>query len=402
MRILVIAAGYPTPIGQCHLYYLARHLQGRCKLDLVCFGRNEDLVPDGRETKLWFESTSVVPMPASRRLFDICRAVATVTPLAVLTHESAYMQEEIRKRLREKQYDLVLVEQLAMAQYQRLVRDTPVLLFPVDAVSRLKRQYWEASSHVVQRMMWLVDRLLTFRYERKVYGGCSGVMFVSDVDAEYSEQNQLVCGEKIYVLPNGVDIEYFRPGGLEDTVSRTLVFVGNMQNQINQDGVIWFCERVWPAVKHAFPDLRFYIVGNSPPQRVQDLAGMGSDVVVTGYVKDLRPFLERATVFVAPLRIGTGIKNRVLQAMSMGRAIVASPLAVEGIEVADGEHLLVARTPSDYVGCISLLLVDPATRRKLGGAARAVARTRYSLDVTSHRFIQIASAIVERKVVNGS
>lgn len=168
-----------------------------------------------------------------------------------------------------------------------------------------------------------------------------------------------------HVIGNGVDGDYFytaAPSPIEATAPRC-VFVGVQNYEPNIDAIEWFCREVWPSVKQASPAAQLDIVGKSPAPRVEALAA-GPDVHVTGSVPDVRPYLEEATVVIAPLRVARGIQNKVLEAMSMARAIVASPQALDGIDAA-GPPAARASTPNEWTQAIVDLFTTPERRHQL-------------------------------------
>jgi len=182
--------------------------------------------------------------------------------------------------------------------------------------------------------------------------------------------------DKLIAISNGVDLDYFAPAGAPSQPP-SVVFTGQMDYRPNVEGVCWFVQRVWPGLRQAAPELTFQIVGRSPAKAVQDLAAQPG-VIVTGAVPDVRPYLSAATAAVVPLRIARGIQNKVLEAMAMGRAVVASPAALAGLDVHAGRELLQADAPDQWRDHIVALLREPGRRDGLGAAARACVAARYT------------------------
>ena len=149
----------------------------------------------------------------------------------------------------------------------------------------------------------------------------------------------------------------------------TCVFVGALDYRANIDGVTWFCREVWPQLCGRFPDARVILVGRRPVSSVRQLARYPS-VEVVGDVSDVRPYLQDAGVVVVPLRIARGIQNKVLEALAAGKAVIASPQALEGLDVVVGEHVYQASTAEEWVGGLSSLFQDRAERCRLGAAGR--------------------------------
>jgi glycosyltransferase involved in cell wall biosynthesis len=173
-------------------------------------------------------------------------------------------------------------------------------------------------------------------------------------------------------IPNGVDLEYFKPLDLPKAKSPTLVFTGQMDYFANVDGVVSFAREVFPRLRLRFPDLVLLIVGRSPAPAVQALNEIPG-VQVTGAVGDVRPFLARAWAFVAPLRIAQGVQNKVLEAMAMSLPVVCSERVLSGLAEGGFRHgrdLLAAGDPASLESCLGDLLADPAARERLAAGAR--------------------------------
>jgi sugar transferase (PEP-CTERM/EpsH1 system associated) len=170
---------------------------------------------------------------------------------------------------------------------------------------------------------------------------------------------------------NGVDARYFDPAAVAagQTPGLAVVFTGTMSYRPNADAVCWFAREVLPAVRRTVPEARFVIVGRQPSPAVRRLAG-APGVAVTGAVPDVRPYLAGAALAVCPLRLARGVQNKVLEAMAMGRAVVASPAALEGLDAEPGRHVLAADGAAAWRQTVKALLGDPDRRGAIGRAAR--------------------------------
>jgi glycosyltransferase involved in cell wall biosynthesis len=288
---------------------------------------------------------------------------------------------------------VIIFEQLVTAQYGRLTNGAPKILFPVDAVSRLKWQRYRAALNPFRKAAFWADYLMCKRYETRIYAEFDGVMLVSDADANYILENRQLNKSSVFLLPLAVDADYFAPRERNSESGLSVVFAGNMFNYINEDAILWFFRDVWGGLKKQLPKLKLYVVGNDPSDRVRALAAKDSNVVVTGFLEDIRPPIWNATVFVSPLRMGTGVKNRILQAMAMGKAIIASPLTIEGIDVTDGVQVLVAESAGEWLERCLHLLRNGGERERLGREARKYVEENHSLHAKTSRFLKIVKQI---------
>jgi glycosyltransferase involved in cell wall biosynthesis len=182
----------------------------------------------------------------------------------------------------------------------------------------------------------------------------------------------LVPGLEPIIVPNGVDTESYCPGGVAaaSLERHALVFTGKMDFRPNVDAALWFCSDVLPLVVRVCPEAHLYIVGKSPHPRLAPLKQV-PNVTVTGFVEDVRPYIAGATVYVVPLLAGGGTRLKVLEAMSMGKAIVSTTLGCQGIHARHGRDIVLADHGSDFARQVSALLTDEARRNELGQAARS-------------------------------
>lgn len=224
-------------------------------------------------------------------------------------------------------------------------------------------------------LSWLYRRegRLLRRFERRIATLADASTFVSEPEAELFTRVAPECSGRLAAIPNGVDAAYFSPahdGPLPaERRGPTLVFSGAMDYWPNVDAVCWFVQQVLPRLRTRHPDVCLWVVGMNPTPEVRVLAGPG--VVVTGAVTDVRPWIAHADLAVAPLRIARGIQNKVLEAMAMGRPVVATHEAAEGISAEPGREIVIAADADDFAAQVGALLDDSAARERMGWAARA-------------------------------
>ncbi len=229
------------------------------------------------------------------------------------------------------------------------------------------------------------ERLLAF--ERQIARDFDSVVLVNEKEAALFQTLAPESAQRITHANNGVDTEYFSAAqGFEDPYHgdrQVLVFTGAMDYWPNVDAVEWFAEAVFPAVRAKFANARFFVVGSRPDPRVKKLAELPG-VVVTGSVTDIRPYLAHAAMAVAPLRIARGTQNKVLEAMAMGKVVIASQEAAQGVSAANGAELIVAKDAAEFIEQISLGL-NGNNRDSMGEQARECVMQKYSWDANLSR-----------------
>jgi len=310
--------------------------------------------------------------------------------LSLHYYRNAQLQAWVNSTLANQKIDAIVIFSSVMAQYAVAApgaQNIPMLIDFVDVDSVKWTQY--APQHRWP-LSWLYRlegrRLLAF--ERAMAQRAKHSFLVTDNEAALFRQLAPESAHRVSAVSNGVDADYFAPNPARGTPFGqaatpgtasppvTVVFSGAMDYWPNIDAVTWFVADVLPGLLQHWPALCFYIVGRSPTPAVLALAGPA--VVITGTVPDVRPYLQHATVVVAPLRVSRGIQNKILEAMAMARPVVASASCVEAINATVGHELLGAASASDFITQIDALLKAPARCAEIGQAGRQRVLEHYS------------------------
>lgn len=337
----------PTKGDKIRSFNILKHLAGRYRIHLGAFVDDADDWRHRPALEALCEETFLLPLsPLSARVRSLT-ALARREPLTMAYYRDARLREWVDGVLSRGTVERVFVFCSAMAQYVERpehARLRRVLDF-VDMDSDKWYQY--ASSHRWP-LSWIYEREAEtlLRYERRCASAFDASLFVSEAEAKLFRQHAAESATRVGFVENGVDTEYFSPTrdypNPYGTDERALVFTGAMDYWANVDAVVWFADKVFPRVLKAVPQARFYIVGARPTSTVSLLADR-EGVHVTGTVDDIRPYLAHAQVAVAPLRIARGVQNKVLEAMAMGRPVVASEQAAEGLRLDNGLRAMVCR-----------------------------------------------------------
>jgi sugar transferase (PEP-CTERM/EpsH1 system associated) len=318
------------------------------------------------------------------------RMVATLpTPL---TASSAYfhstrLARTIGRLLTGRTFDLIIVHCSSVAHYVSRVRDVPKILDFGDMDSQKWFEYARYKSFPLSVGYWWEGRRLRAEEERlaRQFDLCTAT-----TRAEWQTLESYGTGVATDWFPNGVDSEYFAPTtGPYD--ADTIAFVGRMDYYPNQQCMFAFCRDLLPLLKEKRPAVKLLIVGADPSPQVRRL-GEIAGVTVTGSVPDVRPYVRRSALTIAPLAIARGTQNKMLESMAMGVPVVASALAAGGVDAIAGEHLLTAEKPSQYREAILRLLDDPAERGRVAAAGRARVVSNHSWPASMKRL----DAIIDR------
>ena len=307
-------------------------------------------------------------------------------PMLVAMYESAAMHRWVRHVLITRPIRAVVAYSVQMAHYvpHNLPDGTRFVMDFVDFDSAKYAAYGAGQGGVMGWVNRREGRVL-MRFERETALRADVSTFVSAAEAEVFVRTAVVQEADVRALDNGVDLNYFNAmegySSIESPKGPLLVFTGQMDYRPNIEAVQSFAREAFPVIRSAHPNAQFAIVGRSPTAEVRALSSLPG-VIVTGSVPDVRGWLAAADVVVAPLRIARGIQNKVLEAMAMGRPVVASPQAAEGIDAEDGAHFIIAHSPAEEAQAVLALLADAVATAKMGTAARARMEIRYDWRAT--------------------
>jgi polysaccharide biosynthesis protein PslH len=377
---LVHRLPYPPNKGdKVRSYHLFKHLAARHSVYLGTFVDDPDDMQHLPVVRAMCADVCALPLhPPAAKLRSLA-GLLTGEALTLRYYRSAAMQAWVDRTVAEQQIDAVVVFSSSMAPFVLAHGRLPVLADLVDVDSAKWTEYAERHPWP---MSWIYRRegrrLLAF--ERRVVAHARRAYLVTDKEVELFGSLAPECRGRVHAMGNGVDADYFSPqvqhpspypGG-----ELSLVFTGAMDYWPNVDAVCWFARDILPALCKRWPGLRLHIVGRSPTPAVQALAC--AEVNVTGTVPDVRPWLQHATVVVAPLRLARGVQNKVLEAMAMARPVVVADRCAAVIEARPGVDLLVASDAADYVSQVEVLLADKPASERIGSAGRACVLAHYS------------------------
>jgi sugar transferase (PEP-CTERM/EpsH1 system associated) len=389
LLFLVHRIPYPPNKGdKIRSYHMLRHLGRRYRVHLGTFidDRN-DWAYVGKVKELCEETCFLELNPTTSKLRSLA-GLASNDALSLPYYRNAEMREWVRRILKTRPIENILVFSSPMAQYVSDAREAQRVIDFVDIDSDKWKQYATSRPWPLSWLYRRESRLL-LAYEQRIAREFDSATFVSEAEADLFRRLAPDSAARTTYFNNGVDAEYFSPALACDSPyadgGPVLVFTGAMDYWANVDAVDWFARKVLPAVLALQPKTRFYIVGSRPGPRVLALGELPG-VTVTGSVPDVRPYIRHAALSVAPLRIARGIQNKVLEAMAMEKTVIASPQAMEGINAVPGQELFVAHDEGGFVErIVSLLKNDEADIVRIGRAARERVLSDYSWDSSLSR-----------------
>ena len=392
MKLLLLTPQSPFPPRQgttLRNYHMLRHFAAKHEVHLFSGLAPEDNHwPDPQLLRLCARVEGF-PQPRRslrRRLRD---SLLTAKPDMALRLQQQRSHALLQRMLDQEDYDLAQIEGIEMAPYgfQILQADgaRPQVVFDNHNAEFLLQKRaalmdarrpgrWHAACYS------LIQWQKLYRYERAFCRAVDGIVAVSEPDRQALAA--LAPRRPFINVPNGIDISLYPPEPLPASSPPTLLFSGKMDYRPNVDAMLWFGQEVLPRIRRQM-DVRLLIAGMSPHPRLNRLRGL-PDVELTGAVKEMAPYIQRAAIYIAPMRVGGGTRFKVLEALACARPVVSTSLGVEGIPVRDGEHLLIADDARAFADAALSLLRDQAEggerSRALAEAGRSFVEKRFSWD----------------------
>jgi glycosyltransferase involved in cell wall biosynthesis len=344
-----------------------------------------------------FERLVTVPKDRSYTFSKLLRGLIGPDPVSVLNYASAGVAAELARLLRDTAYDSVQIEGVHLLSYVPLIRATARRCLIVadwhNIESEIMRRYAETTGSLPRRIFAHRTASLLEAAERRLIESCDVHSLASDRERE--KLLSRMPRARLETVPNGVDVAYFTAAEQPpDPDPRSdILFVGSMDYHANVDAVQWFVHEVWPLVRNektapyltSAPSLT--IVGRNPAPEVLALAA--ADIRITGTVDDMRPFYAAARAVIAPLRVGSGTRLKILEAMAAGAPVVSTTMGAEGLNVTHGKDILLADTPHAIAESLRHLYSSPDLCRQLTAAARELVSAQYDWSVPGRKLLRI-------------
>lgn len=397
MRILVIAPKLMYPVlsgAEVRMYNLFAAVAAHHEVHLISQLREEASREAQTHLTQLFSSAqffrvdptegSAVKRPLWRRIEEIWM------PPADYFDPDGYsplVKEAIEHTIVEKRIESVYVFGWGMRKYLIHRTDLPVVFDIVDNPEVYLRRRISEFSTPMQKARATKEWLVMRRMIAHDFNRLADIVLVSGDDAE--KLHALCKHPNLTVIPNGVNAQFFAPGPVRETNRPVLIFTGVMNYGPNVSAMLHFCRNILPLIKAQVPETALYIVGRHTHPDIVALGNEGNGVTVTGEVEDIRPYFDRALIYVSPIISGSGIKNKILEAWAMERPVVATSMSCEGINVQPGLDILVADSPQDFAASTLRLIKDRSLRETLAKNGRSRVLSEYSWESQAQKVEQV-------------
>ena len=414
MKIAVVCPRFPLPMtraDQMSIAHLLAFLSARGH-DVDLYSLYEGIPPTDEQRKWVAErcrEVTVFTQPRWRKIVGAGAALLRGLPLQVGWFDNLRLKRSLRRSFRERSHDVIYGYTLRCGELIRnLGRDVsgwegtsrdrlPVTYLAMQLSQSLNaRRIAQHTKRWYERLIYALEHRLTARYEGRIWRDFTRTVLIGKSDLEEiqricSDRNEAIIDNHL-LAPHGVDVERFRPNANATVEPCRLVFSGVMATNTNVGAVLWFVKNVWPKVRAACPQVEFTVVGRQPRREILAL-GKRLGITVTGEVPDPASYIGQSTLCVNPMQAGAGMQNKLLEYMSMAKAVVATSVANEGIGARNGREILIADDPDEFATAVVSLLRDPERRGRLGEAARALVSREWSWE---KHFLKLEADMVEQ------
>ena len=395
-KVLIICARLPLPLNtgaKIRAFHVIKSISSQYNVTLGFFYANQ-------EEEIYFNdiaSLGIRLIPVYNPKIDKKTSVGDVlancinsVPVTVAKYWHPEMANIIKAEA--KEHDIIHCEHLHMAQYLSEDFKSKTVLDAHNVEWLLAQRCFQTENNLAKKcVLWWNYRKLK-NYEALSFGRFDMVFAVSDLDR--LEIERMGARGQVVTIENGVDVEYFQPN--ETVENGSLVFVGSMDWMPNDDGMHYFIDEIFPLLVTRGLNPQVYIVGREPSKELEYMAKRTVGITVTGTVDDVRPYVEKGSVYIVPLRFGGGTRLKILEAFAMKKAVVSTSLGCEGIECTNAEHLIIADTADTFADSVELLLDDANKRRLLAKNAYNLIAKKYSWNIISENILAYYGLLLEQ------
>lgn len=384
MKIFVLVSRVPYPLekgDKLRAYHQIEHLSKTHEVFLCCLSEGEVHPEALKELKKITQHVMIVPLKKWKIYLRLARALLSEKPFQVHYFFQKAAQRKVLTAIESFQPDHIYCQLIRTSEYVKNIHGIPKTLDYMDALNKGIERQTETASPLLAPIYRAESQRLV-RYEHLIFEYFEHHTIISKQDQQLIYHPQR---NKIHVIPNGVDTEYFQKRAIQPTYH--LVFTGNMSYAPNVDSAKYIVKEIMPLVQQELPGVRVLLAGANPNGTVLGLAG--KNVNVTGWMEDIRDAYSSAQVFIAPMRIGTGLQNKLLEAMSMQVPCISSALANNALGATPNEHILIGDSPQSYADHIVALLKDPNRAAELAQWGRRFVAANFSWESTVNDLTKI-------------
>ena len=380
MRILVLCRDFPLPLTsgeKIRCYHILKELARYHEISLISLVHRDSELQHVEELKVICKNVYPFRFKFSKKL-SAFRMMFSARPWEVLAYYDKEIKFKIGDIIKSQHFDVIWVNFLSMANYldSDMMLKSIFVLDQHDADELVWQNYVRASKNVFMQIFAGLNLQKVKIFQKKIFNYFSAISCVSVSDADFMKDH-VPANIQTWVVPNGVDLDYFKPNNDERQKTNIILLCAAMDVFMNVDAALRFAREIFPIIKEQIPDSEFWIVGRDPTKRVRSLAKEGS-IKVTGSVEDVRPYYRQARVVAAPYKFGGGTKLKILEAMAMNLPVVSTTIGCQGMDVGGLESVVVRDDMKEFAqAVIDILKAESTHERNFGNDSRRYVEEKY-------------------------
>ena len=354
-------------------------------ITLISFYEKKSELKDLPKINEYYDKIITVKLNRKLAYIRMLKAIFTGKPFKLEFCNTHAMKKAVSKELKNKKYDILYAHYYKMANFIEKYANYPRVVDLCDAFAMRFDKQIPLEKNPIKRFFLKQERNRMYNYEKRCITNFDKCLYISETDRQFMTDTNTI--QKTEVISNGVDTGYFCP--LDNDYNRHEInYIGLMSYIANHDAVMNFIKNVYPLVKQQVPDVTFKIIGKDPKKELYDVAKRDNSIIITGFVEDIRKEIETSCASVAPVRIGAGIQNKILEAMSMGLPVVTSSFGAEGISN-DENILLIGQSEQDFANKVCKLLKHEDLRNKYSNVAREFCINNFSWSSNANKISKV-------------
>lgn len=399
--MLVVASRLPRPVGKgdsMTVYHLVKYMahQGH-RIHLVTFDGVDPFESAPRqdvlqELRSWCATVDLIPFNHTVSRLRALRGFFSREPLQAWYFRYPAMQAAVQRIAEEHRPEVLYAHTFRTAQYLWDYDEAPTVSGLMISYALNYKRMSRFIEPLTKRLFYAFEHRRLRTYEAKVLAAYDRALLISPQDKAAIHQHEQFSN--VFFNPHGIGVEYFGEDMEVDPVPHSIIMTGDFGYPPNWDGALYFYQDVFPIIREQVPEAQLWLVGREPVQAILDLQEDPA-VTVTGWVDDLRTYLQRASVSIVPIRIAAGMQNKIVVSMASGVPVVATPAANEGIRGRADEEIVLADEPAAFAGAVVRLLNDPAERTRIARNARRFVQEQWTWEYHFAQLEQMLRRLID-------
>lgn len=393
MNILFLSTENPYPPDHGHhirTYNILRRLARNNDIFFIGFAKQKEELKYNKNLQEFCKTVDVFLLPQGMFKWRLYRSLFLNFFSRIPYSAKRFLHNEAKEKIRfiiEKyNIDLVHCDMLHLGVYYNEIRSLPKVITNHNVESLRAYRWFKVEKNPLFKFYLYLQYIKLYYLEKKICPKFDKCAVVSNYDKEVLLR---MCGkDNFIIIPNGVDSEYFEPNNGK-IVAKSLIWTGGMNGPYNRDAVDYFLEEIFPLIQLKIPEVQVYFVGKSPTANLVEKARRDPNIKIEGYVEDVRPFVDKAAVFFAPIRSGSGTKIKILNALSQAKPVVTTSVGAEGIDITENENIMIADDPHQFAEKTVYLLENPDFAKKMGQKGRKLIEEKYDWNIIEKQMNEV-------------